>query len=234
MCRGSPSGTVRRHPRLQKQAWPDRQRQAGPTTSILRHMGARTHIRGPSLSDHLERRAALARSPARPTRAPRAARVRRSRAGIGAVEADRVAEAGFDARGCAAARAAGSAAVELVERAPILDAAPMTRPIAEAGRTRAGRDARGRSRSRRLHRALGGRSRRGDRLPTVAGRTLVAMSGGVDSAAAAQLALGAGEDVIGVTLELWSDPRRTVSAAAARRRPSPARARGSSSSPSGS
>ena len=77
-----------------------------------------------------------------------------------------------------------------------------------------------------FHRALGGRSRRGDRLPTVAGRTLVAMSGGVDSAAAAQLALGAGEDVIGVTLELWSDPRRTVSAAAARRRPSPARAPG--------
>ncbi len=32
------------------------------------------------------------------------------------------------------------------------------------------------------------------------------MSGGVDSAAAAQLALDAGEDVVAVTLELWSDP----------------------------
>jgi tRNA-specific 2-thiouridylase len=32
------------------------------------------------------------------------------------------------------------------------------------------------------------------------------MSGGVDSAAAAQLALDAGDEVIGVTLELWSDP----------------------------
>ena len=44
------------------------------------------------------------------------------------------------------------------------------------------------------------------RLPPVPGRTLVAMSGGVDSAAAAQLALDAGEDVVAVTLELWSDP----------------------------
>ena len=32
------------------------------------------------------------------------------------------------------------------------------------------------------------------------------MSGGVDSAAAAQLALDAGDDVLAVTLELWSDP----------------------------
>src|SRR5436853_415009 len=37
-------------------------------------------------------------------------------------------------------------------------------------------------------------------------RTLVAMSGGVDSAAAAQLALDRGDEVIGVTLELWADP----------------------------
>src|SRR3990170_4287824 len=36
-------------------------------------------------------------------------------------------------------------------------------------------------------------------------RTLVAMSGGVDSAVAAQLALEAGHEVIGVTLELWAD-----------------------------
>ena len=43
-------------------------------------------------------------------------------------------------------------------------------------------------------------------LPATATRTLVAMSGGVDSAAAAQLALDAGEDVVAVTLELWSDP----------------------------
>src|SRR3954464_7865521 len=39
------------------------------------------------------------------------------------VEGDRVAEAGFDASGCGAARAAGSIVVELVEGAPLLEAA---------------------------------------------------------------------------------------------------------------
>ncbi len=42
------------------------------------------------------------------------------------VEGDRVGEAGFDARGCAAIRAAGSAAVELVEGEPLLQAARVT------------------------------------------------------------------------------------------------------------
>src|SRR4051794_11665642 len=39
------------------------------------------------------------------------------------VEGDRIAEAGFDASGCAAVQAAGSAVVELVEGAPLLEAA---------------------------------------------------------------------------------------------------------------
>src|SRR5919202_1998802 len=39
------------------------------------------------------------------------------------VAAERVSEAGFDASGCAAVRAAGSAVVELVRGAPLLDAA---------------------------------------------------------------------------------------------------------------
>jgi tRNA-specific 2-thiouridylase len=38
------------------------------------------------------------------------------------------------------------------------------------------------------------------------GRTLVAMSGGVDSAVAAHLVAAGGEDTVAVTLELWSDP----------------------------
>ena len=42
------------------------------------------------------------------------------------VEGERVVEAGFDARGCAAARAAGSAVVELVEGTPFLEAARLT------------------------------------------------------------------------------------------------------------
>ena len=58
-----------------------------------------------------------------------------------------------------------------------------------------------------LHRALGAAARDGAlHLAPQPRRTLVAMSGGVDSAAAARLALDAGDEVIAVTLELWSDP----------------------------
>ncbi|HYP47188.1 MAG TPA: iron-sulfur cluster assembly scaffold protein, partial [Thermoleophilaceae bacterium] len=42
------------------------------------------------------------------------------------LERDRVAEVGFDAEGCGALTAAGSALVELVERAPLLEAALIT------------------------------------------------------------------------------------------------------------
>ena len=48
------------------------------------------------------------------------------------VEGERVVEAGFDASGCAAARAAGSAVVELVEGAPFLAAARLTAADVEA------------------------------------------------------------------------------------------------------
>jgi tRNA-uridine 2-sulfurtransferase len=58
-----------------------------------------------------------------------------------------------------------------------------------------------------LHRALGSAARDGEiALAPSPRRTLVAMSGGVDSAAAAQLALDAGDEVVAVTLELWADP----------------------------
>jgi tRNA-uridine 2-sulfurtransferase len=125
------------------------------------------------------------------------------------VAGDRIVEAGFDASGCAAARAAGSAAVELAEGAPLLEAALVT-PSDVAGALG------GLSPSARhaaelaadaLHRALGAAAR--DAAPRLAPnprRTLVAMSGGVDSAAAAQLALDAGDEVAAVTLELWADP----------------------------
>jgi tRNA-specific 2-thiouridylase len=58
-----------------------------------------------------------------------------------------------------------------------------------------------------FHRALGAAAR--DGAPQLAGdpnRTLVAMSGGVDSAVAARLALDAGHEVVAVTLELWAHP----------------------------
>jgi tRNA-specific 2-thiouridylase len=125
------------------------------------------------------------------------------------VEGERIAEAGFDAEGCGAARAAGSAVVELVEGTTVLDAARITpdgisgalggliAPKRHAATLAA--DA--------LHRALGSAAKAGVvSLAPSARRTLVAMSGGVDSAAAAQLALDAGDEVVAVTLELWSDP----------------------------
>ena len=125
------------------------------------------------------------------------------------VEGDRVAAAGFQAKGCAAARAAGSAVVELVEGKGVLDAAALTPAAvaAELGGLSPAASHAAELAADALHRALGMAARDGAvALPAVAGRTLVAMSGGVDSAAAAQLALDAGEDVVAVTLELWSDP----------------------------
>src|SRR6185503_9432173 len=53
------------------------------------------------------------------------------------------------------------------------------------------------------HRALGAAARADARIAPSAGRTLVAMSGGVDSAVAA---LEADGEAVAVTLELWRDP----------------------------
>jgi tRNA-uridine 2-sulfurtransferase len=125
------------------------------------------------------------------------------------VEGDAVVEAGFDAEGCGAARAAGSAVVELVEGAAFLDAARVTiDDVADAlgGLVPPKRHA-AQLAADALHRALGAAARASaPRLGPSARRTLVAMSGGVDSAAAAQLALDAGDEVVAVTLELWADP----------------------------
>ena len=119
-----------------------------------------------------------------------------------------VVDVGFRASGCAAARAAGSAAVELARGTPLLEAALLTPAAVDAELGRLGPSARHAAElaADALHRALGMAARDGAaRLPRAAERTLVAMSGGVDSAAAAQLALDADEDVVAVTLELWSD-----------------------------
>jgi tRNA-uridine 2-sulfurtransferase len=125
------------------------------------------------------------------------------------VEKDRVVEAGFDASGCAAAEAAGSAVVELVAGRPLLEAARVTADHLAHELGGLLPDARHAAdlAADALHRALGSAARDGaPRLEPGPRRTLVAMSGGVDSAAAAQLALDAGDEVIAVTLELWSDP----------------------------
>lgn len=137
-----------------------------------------------------------------------------------AIDGERVAAAGFEASGCGTMIAAGSAAVELVEGAGLLDAARIGSPqiAAELGGLSAGKLHAADLVSDALHRALGAAVRVGGALPSDPRRTLVAMSGGVDSAVAAILSDG---DVATVTLELWADAdndgeRSCCSAAAVR------------------
>ncbi len=129
------------------------------------------------------------------------------------VEADRVTDAGFDAHGCGAATAAGSAAVTLVRGASVLEAARIgTAQIAdELGGLSPGKLHAAEVASEALARALGAAVRDRARLSTPNGpggadarRTLVAMSGGVDSTVAALQCAREGETVA-VTLELWAD-----------------------------
>ncbi len=116
-----------------------------------------------------------------------------------------VAAGGFDAHGCGSAIAAGSAAVALVEGRPLLEAARVgAEQIAgELGGLSPGKRHAADLAADALHRALGAAARAQASLAPSAGRLLVAMSGGVDSAVAAVLA---GSRAVAVTLELWSDP----------------------------
>jgi tRNA-specific 2-thiouridylase len=117
-------------------------------------------------------------------------------------------DAGFDASGCGASVAAGSAAVYLLRGAPLLRAARIgAGDIAEelGGLSVAKRHA-AELAADALHRALGAATRGRAALARDDGRTLVAMSGGVDSAVAALLVAEDGAEAVGVTLELWSDP----------------------------
>jgi len=123
------------------------------------------------------------------------------------VAGDRVTEAGFDASGCGAVTAAGSAAVALVRGASVLVAARVgTHAIAaELGGLSPGKLHAAELAADALHRALGAAVRADANAVADPGRTLVAMSGGVDSAVAALLCAADG-DVAAVTLELWRDP----------------------------
>jgi tRNA-specific 2-thiouridylase len=117
-------------------------------------------------------------------------------------------DAGFDAGGCGAAVAAGSAAVSLVRGAPLLEAARIGAQAiaAELGGLSTAKSHAADLAADALHRALGAAARASAALAPRARRTLVAMSGGVDSAVAALLVSQAGEEAVGVTLELWADP----------------------------
>ena len=124
-----------------------------------------------------------------------------------AVDGDRVADAGFDASGCGAAQAAGSAVVALVRGRPLLEAARVgVHDVAdELGGLSPGKLHAAELAADALHRALGAAAWTDGRAPRVAGRTLVAMSGGVDSTVVALLSAEEGDDVVAVTVELWAD-----------------------------
>jgi tRNA-uridine 2-sulfurtransferase len=120
-----------------------------------------------------------------------------------------VIDAGFDADGCGSAHAAGSAAVTLVRGAPILDAARIgtTEVAAELGGLSPGKLHAAELAADALARALGQAVKARGAVPAPhdgAPRTLVAMSGGVDSAVVAHLCAAAGPTAA-VTLELWAD-----------------------------
>ena len=118
-----------------------------------------------------------------------------------------MAAAAFEASGCGAMTAAGSAAVTLVAQEPLLDAARVGAHAiaAELGGLSPGKFHAADLAADALHRALGAAAARGAALAPAERRTLVAMSGGVDSAVAALLVDRAGRDAVAVTLELWAD-----------------------------
>jgi tRNA-uridine 2-sulfurtransferase len=122
-----------------------------------------------------------------------------------------VAAAGFEASGCGAMTAAGSAAVTLVDGEDLLAAARAGAHAiaAELGGLSPGKFHAADLAADALHRALGAAARAHAAVPADPARTLVAMSGGVDSAVAALLT---GEHAVGVTLELWADPANDAEA----------------------
>jgi len=124
----------------------------------------------------------------------------------------RVADAGWEADACGATVVCASAVVELIAGAPLLDVARIgAREVAaEVGGLSPGKFHAAELVADALARALGTAAYDGARLAPVADRTLVAMSGGVDSAVAALLCARGSEgdvggDVLAVTLELWAD-----------------------------
>jgi tRNA-specific 2-thiouridylase len=126
------------------------------------------------------------------------------------VAGDRVVDAGFEASGCGALTAAGSAAVTLVSGELLLDAARVgTSQIAEElGGLSPGKLHAADLAADALHRALGAAARTAS-VPFDRDRVLVAMSGGVDSAVAGLLV---GSNAVAVTLELWRDVENDAAA----------------------
>ncbi len=105
------------------------------------------------------------------------------------LEEDRVADAGFEASGCGAVVAAGSAVVDMIRGESIFDAARISAfsVSEELGELSPGKFHAADLASDALHRALGQAAFTQAACPPVGERTLVAMSGGVDSTVAATL-----------------------------------------------
>ena len=124
------------------------------------------------------------------------------------VEGGRVADVSFDASGCGAMIAAGSAAATLIEDTTVVEAATVgpEEIAAELGGLSPGKLHAADLVADALARALGSAVFGGGDAPSRPDRTLVAMSGGVDSAVAALACRDEGDgDVLAVTLELWRD-----------------------------
>lgn len=121
-----------------------------------------------------------------------------------AIDPAGVVEAGFDAEGCGAVTAAGSAICGAATGAGVLDAARISpqSTAAALGGLSAGKWHAVELAADAFHRALGSAASADAALQRAEGRTLVAMSGGVDSAVAAVLS---GPEALGVTVELWRD-----------------------------
>ena len=115
------------------------------------------------------------------------------------LDREHVADAGFEARGCGAATAAASAAVTLVRGAHVFEAARVgaDQIEAELGGLSAAKRHAAELASDALGRALGAAVRQRGEVsnPEAGERTLVAMSGGVDSAVAALRSADEGETI---------------------------------------
>jgi tRNA-uridine 2-sulfurtransferase len=123
------------------------------------------------------------------------------------VRDETVIDCGFDARGCGAAAAAGSAAASLAHGSGLVDLARIGAEgiASELGGLIPAKWHAAELAADALHRALGAGARDRAGFAARPGRVLVAMSGGVDSAVAALLSARSGADVVAVTLELWAD-----------------------------
>ena len=124
------------------------------------------------------------------------------------VDEGRLSQVTFDADGCGATIAAGSACVVLAQGRTALDAARIGAAdlAAELGGLSPGKLHAADLAADALHRALSNAAASGVAL---AGpdprRIVVGLSGGVDSAVAAHLCARDGLDVVAVTLKLWAD-----------------------------